>query len=437
MRYLYFLVPFFLAVALTGNGWAQYSELRGKRLTVDNTYIDTSTLGIAPGVGGTAYINVFGALDTRTSNAQSVTTGGHFYFRTAANVIKAWVNTLTGDFATSAGLRAATLAVGNLQASVNTIVPTNPNGDLNLNHAGTGTVRINAAGASGWTNPAFEIGSSAALEDGGFVTNTNSTNAAFWAVRNGSTAADAFSMIAQGTSYPSTYGYRPDQGILLTGTGLSGGMTLMTRAAAPIYFYTGGYTAGYNRGQITSDGLWSVGTTTPNQTFDINNKFTVAGATGNAKTSGSLTVAGVATFSGEINGNLISRQCSYTSGTTITVPSPIMWLKFGEVKMTDTKGMPPMPGAGSLARVAINYDVTATAAANVSVKIYNLSTAETIWTGALTGETTVSDNKSQVFSIARGDEPFASGAVLIVGLEQAGTSTQFNDVQIAIDAYLN
>ena len=79
--------------------------------------------------------------------------------------------------------------------------------------------------------------------------------------RNGySSDVDAIRILVMGTGWTTTGGFVQDSGVLDADTGLSGGLSIMTRANAPIRFYTNGQN---ERMRIDENGNVGIGTTTP------------------------------------------------------------------------------------------------------------------------------------------------------------------------------
>lgn len=95
-------------------------------------------------------------------------------------------------------------------------------------------------------------------------------------IRNGTTSNDATFLQTLGTGFTTTGGFVQDGGTLGTGTGLSGGLSLIVRANADMRFYTNGHTN--ERMRITSAGNVGIGTTTPSQKLEVNGTIRAAGA---------------------------------------------------------------------------------------------------------------------------------------------------------------
>lgn len=92
-------------------------------------------------------------------------------------------------------------------------------------------------------------------------------------------AASRVRMLVLGTGYTTTGGFVQDGGLLVTETNLSGGLSVMTRANAPIRFYTGGHTN--FRGTILGTGEWGIGPANiaPTGTADFLDRTATTGAT--------------------------------------------------------------------------------------------------------------------------------------------------------------
>jgi hypothetical protein len=89
--------------------------------------------------------------------------------------------------------------------------------------------------------------------------NTGTAAQASLYITNSSANADGFFAGANGSSATTTSGFVQDGAYLGSGTGASGGLSIMTRANADMRFYTNGHTN--ERAKITSDGDFLVGTT--------------------------------------------------------------------------------------------------------------------------------------------------------------------------------
>jgi hypothetical protein len=124
-------------------------------------------------------------------------------------------------------------------------------------------------------------------------------------VRNSSSNNDGTFVQALGTAFTTTGGFVQDGGVIGTGTGLSGGLSLMVRANADMRFYTNGHTN--ERMRITSGGNVLIGTTT-------DNSYKLAVASGHQYLGSGFQITG--TF------GQVDRQCATAfadfSGTTCT-----------------------------------------------------------------------------------------------------------------------
>ena len=96
----------------------------------------------------------------------------------------------------------------------------------------------------------------------GHFYNANSGTAAEAVVyiTNSSTVSDGLFLETTGTSFTTASGFVQDAGVIGTGTGASGGLSIMTRANADMRFYTNGHTN--ERMRIDSAGAIQIGGTT-------------------------------------------------------------------------------------------------------------------------------------------------------------------------------
>ena len=94
----------------------------------------------------------------------------------------------------------------------------------------------------------------------------NATESSLY-ISNAASNAAGLALGTTGTGFTTTGGYVQDGSHVVAGTGVSGGLSIMTRAAADIRFYTNGHTN--ERMRITSDGRLGLGTTSPSQPFNI------------------------------------------------------------------------------------------------------------------------------------------------------------------------
>ncbi len=138
----------------------------------------------------------------------------------------------------------------------------------------------------------------------GHFYNANSGNAAESTVyiTNSSTVSDGLFLQAYGASATTAGGFVQDSATLGSGSGASGGLSIMTRAAADMRFYTNGHTN--ERMRIDSSGSVGVGTT-PNSGWSA------------STTSGRVPIQiGAGSISGRLNDNYteFSNNC-YASGT--------------------------------------------------------------------------------------------------------------------------
>jgi len=127
----------------------------------------------------------------------------------------------------------------------------NPNGNVNV----TGSVTMDALTVSSDTNgdPVlahfYNVSTGAAAEATAYITNS-------------ATSSDGLFLQAVGSSFTTTGGFVQDAAVLGSGTGASGGLSLMTRANADMRFYTNGHTN--ERMRIDYSGNLLVGKTATN-----------------------------------------------------------------------------------------------------------------------------------------------------------------------------
>ena len=141
------------------------------------------------------------------------------------------------------------------------------------------------------------------------VTNTNSGSAALaeFDIRNEHSATGALKLKTLGTGWTTSGFNIQDSGVVQAGANLSGGLSIVTSAAAPIMFYTNGAN---ERVRIDSSGNVGIGTMTPGQKLDVagtirQSSCTMAG-TLSADTSGNI----ICTSDGRLK-NVLS---NYTTG---------------------------------------------------------------------------------------------------------------------------
>ena len=138
-----------------------------------------------------------------------------------------------------------------------------------LDGAGSNTqLDLNSSGKVGiaTTSPQYrlEVGYSNTAPESIAVTNTNGGTGAYAQVLVNNdydvSMSSAMRMLTMGTGYTSVGGFVQDSGVLDADIGLSGGLSIMTRANAPIRFYTNGHTN--ERMRIDETGNVGIGTST-------------------------------------------------------------------------------------------------------------------------------------------------------------------------------
>ncbi|MGB5083656.1 MAG: immunoglobulin-like domain-containing protein [Methylocystis silviterrae] len=88
-------------------------------------------------------------------------------------------------------------------------------------------------------------------------------------LRNGTAVQDSLRMLALGQGFTTNGAFTQDAGVISAEAFLSGGLNLLTRANAPIRFYTNGH--GNERMRITEGGNIGIGTTTPGGILEVGN----------------------------------------------------------------------------------------------------------------------------------------------------------------------
>jgi len=105
-------------------------------------------------------------------------------------------------------------------------------------------------------------------------TNAGASANAHVTVTNGAADTDGVELFVLGTGYTTAGGFVQDGGALFSSTGLSGGLSVGTRAAAPLRFYTNGHTN--PRMWIESGGDVGVGITNPMVDLHVADDMTVS-----------------------------------------------------------------------------------------------------------------------------------------------------------------
>lgn len=123
-------------------------------------------------------------------------------------------------------------------------------------------------------------------------------------VSNEGTAASALILEATGTGFTTTGAFVQDSGVLMSGTGLSGGLSVGTRASSPVRFYTSGHTN--ERMRITPSGGVNIGDTSDT-------------ASGVLSTSGSISSGGNVIMRTAGNGLQVKEGSNARMGTAALV----------------------------------------------------------------------------------------------------------------------
>ena len=102
----------------------------------------------------------------------------------------------------------------------------------------------------------------------------NATESSLY-ITNAAANASGLALGATGTGFTAAGGYVQDGAHVVAGTGASGGLSIMTRAAADMRFYTNGHTN--ERMRITSAGDVGIGVTAPTETLVVSGDTDVTG----------------------------------------------------------------------------------------------------------------------------------------------------------------
>lgn len=203
------------------------------------------------------------------------------------------------------------------------------------NKNNTGLLRVQQDGkvGIGTTNPSFLLHgvNDADAETAFMMSNSNAGTSVETDlyVSNGNTSATSLFLQSLGTGFTTTGGFVQDGGNIGTGTGLSGGLSIMTRANAPIRFYTNGHTN--ERVRITESGNVGIGTTAPHASYmltlrDASNAFIlVSSGAAASQDIGSIswgldTANDFAVYSAA-GRNLLLGANAAASGTRVIIPS--------------------------------------------------------------------------------------------------------------------
>jgi hypothetical protein len=206
------------------------------------TYVDNFGVGLSTGTG-------FG--------------GESIYFNPVSNYI---------DFSIASSSKMRLVTGGGLEIGYNSIQNIYK---LDVN----GTARVSGAATFSSSVTAGKIISSASLDteaDLAVFTNTSSGTSAIATifVRNAASVDSSTFISTLGTGYTTTGGFIQDSGVIGTGTEISGGLSIMTRANANMRFYTNGHTN--ERMRITSGGDVFINNSSGVTLNDLTNKLSVS-----------------------------------------------------------------------------------------------------------------------------------------------------------------
>lgn len=199
-------------------------------------------------------------------------------------LVTAGADATTADIADSLNKRYVTDAdlidIGNLAGTNTGDQTTSAHGDGNIVvTTGSSNPVINTVqGIKTTSSPTFEALTITKDQNAAtfiFITNVNAGAAAFanLEVRNGATQSDAIRVIVMGTGFTTAGGFVQDSGVLTAGANLSGGLSIMTQANAPIRIYTNGHTN--ERARFTEDSNFKLGGTASRATTEGTRKISI------------------------------------------------------------------------------------------------------------------------------------------------------------------
>ena len=234
------------AGAITTAGFSRVTNATASTSTTTGAFVVTGGVGIGGALYGTSATfnsNIYTLGQLHVPNNSTGTSGG-IYFDYNANVASRTWQIVTdydayGDFQ----IRQSTTQTGSTYSK---ILGFSPTGAATFSSSVTATSLIASSSLDG--DPVLAT-----------FTNVNagtSAEATIY-VRNGTTSNDATFLQTTGTGFTTTGGFVQDGGTLGTGTGLSGGLSLIVRANADMRFYTNGHTN--ERMRITSGGNFDYG----------------------------------------------------------------------------------------------------------------------------------------------------------------------------------
>jgi hypothetical protein len=236
-----------------------------------------SSTGVAPfQIYGTGYSPVAEAMIIRGANVG------------IGNITPSYKLQVMGDLAlrntgTDTYLRMADSS-GNFDRTILKQFATNDTyfGDIDANNGaiifrtnGADRIKISTIGnvGIGTITPAVELDVERIQNTGTkiIVLNNDSGTGAYaeFITKNGRGAGDTdgLRILAMGAGYTSAGGFINDSGVIDIESGLTNGLSIMTRANAPIRFYTNGHTNEVVR--FTETGRVGIGTTTPTTTLNV------------------------------------------------------------------------------------------------------------------------------------------------------------------------
>jgi hypothetical protein len=211
----------------------------------------------------------------------------------------------------------------------------------------------------GTTSPTYKltIDGNVAQGFGSGVFNSNAgtgVTADFFAANGyanaGGATTDGMRFGVTGTGFTTTGTFVQDGAYVDAESGLTGGLSIMTRANAPIRFATNGHTN--ERVRITETGLFGIGTTTPGSLLSVQGDAYIGG---NVIATGTLAVTGATTLSSTL---AVTGQSNFTGN--VLVGTTTNTFDSGKLTVQGTTTLVGTSVSPTALRVIGNFDNTAT-----------------------------------------------------------------------------